>query len=424
MRHLGKGHSVMFFAPREVDQRIRSLMPSRILSKDRIQVLDIVRWTMHEACESISHYLPFWVQQGLDHHKRFSAYEEYRSSGNLENLRSAWLQSDSQTLEEMYWTAACTDMTLEINNVPSLSQRIQQLGVTKLVDIRMAEEQEREVNHEVEPSHRRRPSPRANHLTPRPPKSQPAPHKIHGDFYKFIETGILPRSSIYISPLLAHIDTSNALNLATEWSPAPLVTADFISTVIDHSGVNPTKYLRPVNWILSSGSGNNKIIVVISPYEANELLPVIRESAEVRLHIYAPRVSSSMRSFSDLAFYSIPELPARQWSAPLHVRIELNLFSGQLYFDSREEYEKVCILLALWMAHPGTERSDLDGFVPAAYRTRGASPFTRSRIPILKTLIGLRQKGMDYHRTHLGQVLNAKPLSEEAISRMQRFAAS
>jgi hypothetical protein len=416
MRQLGKGHSVMFFAPGEVDRRIRNFIPGQMETGSRIRVLDVVRWTMHETCESISHYLPFWAQQGLDHHKRFSAYEEYRSTCNLEDLRNAWLQSESQTLEELHWTSAAVDMSSEINSVPTMGQRIKKLGIKKLIDIRIAEEQEREVNHEVEPKHD------SERLTPSRtsiPRVQPAQHIIHEDIREFIETGKLPSSSMQISPLLAPINMANSLDSTTGWSPSPRATADFVTTTLDSDGVGLTEYLRPVNWILSSGSGRGSTVVVISPYEANELLPIIRKSNKVRLHIYAPRLTSAMHSFSDLTFYSIsgsPEQPS--WSAPMHIKIELNLFAGQLYFDSREEYEKVCVLLALWMAHPGTERSDIDGFVPSAYRTRGGSPFARSRIPILKTLIGLRRKGTDYHRTHLGQILNAKPLSDEDIGHL------
>ena len=125
-----------------------------------------------------------------------------------------------------------------------------------------------------------------------------------------------------------------------------------------------------------------------------------------------------MRSFSDLTFYSVPDSQTERWSAPAHVKTLLNIFPGQLYFDSREEYERVCGLLALSIAHPGAKYSEVDGFVPPIYRisTGRSSPFTRSRISILKTLIGLRRKGKGYHLTHLGQVLNGKPLSEDILS--------
>jgi len=409
MRQLGNGHSVMFFAPTEVDHRIRSLIPSGMASGSCIRVLDIVRWAIHGTCEDIGYRLPYWAQQGLDHRKRSAAYEEYRSTGNSEVLRSTWLQPESQTLEEMYWKTPVAKMCPEINSIPALCERIEWLGCTKLVNVKMAEEQEREVNHEVEPDYS------TGRKHPRPPTVRPADHIIHEDIREFIETGKLPESSTHISPLLAPINMVEALDLATEWSPSPFATADFTTTILGSGRVSLTEYLRPVNWILSSGSGKDSIVIVISPYEANALLPVIRESNKVRLHIYAPRVTSSMRSFSDLTFYTIPNSPATPWSAPAHVRTLLNLFAGQLYFDCTNEYERVCVLLALSMAHPGAAYSDRDGFVPPEHRTGKGSPFARSMIPILKKLIGLRRKGLDYSRTQLGQILNGKPLGDEAL---------
>jgi len=316
----------------------------------------------------------------------------------------------------MYWITRVAKMSHDINSVPSLRERIERLGATKMVDARLAEEQEHEVNRELDPGRST-----ASIECPHPPatgaKVEPAQHIIHGDILAFIETGQLRRSSMHIYSLLAPLNMTKSLDSTTEWSPSPLATADFITTTLNSDGDGLTEYLRPVNWILSSGSGKNSVVVVISPYEANELLPIIRKSNKVRLHIYAPRVTSSMRSFSDLRFYTIPDSQTERWSVPAHVRTELNLFSGQLYFDSREEYESVCALLALSMAHPEAEHSEVDGFVLPKYRTgRRSSPFARSRIPILKTLIGLRRKGKGYHLTHLGQILNGKPLSEESLS--------
>jgi len=411
MRQLGKGHSVMFFAPREVDHRIRILMPSGVDPNNRVGVLDVVRWAIHETCEDICHSLPYWAQQGLDHQKRFAAYEEYRTSGDLTVVRNAWLQSESRTLEEMYWITSGLQLRSEINSVPSLRERMERFGVTRLINARVAEEQEREreVNHEIEPGSS------TGRNRRRPPRAMPARHVIHADILEFIKTGKVRDSSTYISPLLAPLDMIEALESTTEWSPSPLSTTDFITTVFRPDGIGLTEHLRPVNWILSSGSGKKSVVIVISPFEANALLPIIRESDKVRLHIYAPRVTSSMRSFSDLTFYTIPDSQTNPWSAPAHVRMTLNLFAGQLYFDSREEYECVCALLALSMAHPGAEYSEVDGFVPPEHRTGRSSPLTRSRIPALKRLVGLRRKGKGYHLTHLGQVLNGKPLSEEAL---------
>ena len=409
LRQLGKGQSVMFFAPGDVDRRIRSHIPSGRPSGSCIRVLDILRWAMHETCEDIRHYLPHWAQQGLDHHKRFTAYKDYSSTKDLEFLPNAWLQPESRTLQQMYdplLSPTGPGTNPEIESIPALRERMERLGVTKIVDIRMAEEQEREVNHEFE----------LERQIERPSKVQPAQHIVHQDIRDFVYTGKLPRFPRHLCSLFALVNMDKALDSTTEWSPSPLATLDFVITIINSNGMSLTDYLRPVNWVLSSGSGKNSTVIVISPYEANALLPIIRKSKEVRLHIYAPRVTLSMRSFSDLTFYRIPDAPVDAWSAPAHIKTELNLFAGQLYFDSKEEYERVCILLALSMAHPGAEYNKADGFVPLAYRTGGSSPITTSKIAILKRLIGLRRKGMNYDRTHLGQVLDAHPLREGSFS--------
>jgi hypothetical protein len=406
MRQLGKGHSVMFFAPGEVDRRIRSLIPNGMASGGRVHVLDVVRWAMHETCGDIGYHLPFWALQGLDHHKRFAAYEEYRSGRNLGVLRNTWLQSESQNLEEMYWTASRESRKIyaDINSIPSLRERIELLGVMKAVNSRMVEEQEREVNHEVDPG-----------SDIERPKFRPAKHIIRGDIRAFIETGNLPVSSIYISSLFAPVNMSDALDSTDEWSPSPLATADFTTTNSNSDGMGLTKYLRPINWILSSRSGKDSIVVVISPHEVNELLPIIRKSSQVRLHMYAPRVTPYMRSFSNLDFFTISGSTAEPWSAPERVITELNLFAGQLYFDNKSEYDRVCALLALSMAHPEAKQVEIDGFVLPAYRTGKNSPFAKSQITVLKKLMHIRRKGMDYHRTHMGQILNGKPLSDDAM---------
>ena len=409
MRQLGKGQSVMFFAPGEVDRRIRGLIPGGQESENGIRVIDILRWAMHETCEDIDRHLPHWAQQGVDHHRRFSAYEEYRSTGDLTVLESAWLQPESRTLEEMYdpvSRARAAGLYQEIDDIPSLRERLEHLGVTQLSDVRMAEEQEREVNHEVE----------RERQVQRPPKVEPATHSIHKDIRTFICTGRLPRRPTHIIPLLAPTRIDEALESTTDWSPSPLTTVDFATTTRYPSREPLTDYLRPVNWVVSSGFGKDSVAIVISPYEANELLPTIRKGGKVRLHVYAPRVTVSMRSFSDLTFHTISGSPATAWMVPAPTRIELDLFAGQLYFDSRDDYERVCVLFGLHMAHPGAEKIEVDGFVRVEYRTGESSPLSASVISTFKILTGLRRKGMGYDKTHLGRVLDARPLSNEFMS--------
>jgi hypothetical protein len=388
MRQLGKGQSVMFFAPGEVDRRIRGLIPRDQESKNGVRVIDILRWAMHETCWDIAHHLPHWAQQGIDPNRRFSAYKQYDSTGDLGVLRNSWLQRESKTLEEMYEpvsTAQGVGLGPAINAIPPLRERLERLGVTKLTDVRMAEEQEREVNHEAE----------LERHTEHPPKVFPAEHCIADEIRNFVSTGILAEPSTNIISLFTPTGIDEALDSMREWTPSPLATTDFAITTTDSRTTDLTDCLRPVNWILSSGSGKESVAIVISPYEANELLPIIRKSGKVRLHIYSPRVTASMRSFSDLTFYTIPESPGKKWTAAAHLRTELDLFAGQLYFGSVQEYRRLCALLALHMGHPGAKHIDADGFVPRAYRTDRTqrSPLTASAIATFKKLTALRRKG-------------------------------
>ena len=406
MRQLGKGQSVMFFAPGEVDRRIRTLIPRGQESENGVRVIDILRWAMHETCWDVAHHLPHWAQQGVDHHRRFSSHEVYSITRSLTTLRDAWLQPESKTLEEMYEPVSeAQNVGLGINAILSIRERLERLGVTQLTDVKMAEEQEREVSHEIELERH------AEH----PPRVFPAEHIVCDEIREFVRTGILTRPSTNIVPLYTPIGIDHALNSMFEWSPSPLATTDFAITTTTSSTTQLTDYLRPVNWILSSGSGKKCVVIVISPYEANELLPLIRQIGNVRLHIYSPRVTASMRSFSDLTFYTIPEPQEKIWRANAHLRTELDLFAGQLYFDDVYEYRRLCALLALHMVHPGAEHIEADGFVPQAYRTDRSrrSPLTASANATLKRLVALRRKGMGFGGTDLGRVLDARPLSSE-----------
>ena len=86
------------------------------------------------------------------------------------------------------------------------------------------------------------------------------------------------------------------------WPSDLLVTTDF-ANVVDTSWTSWESYIetvdsfmRPVRWILSytgkSCNENKTRWVIISPFEANHLLPAIRKSAHVTLHLYSPRLGS------------------------------------------------------------------------------------------------------------------------------------
>jgi len=247
----------------------------------------------------------------------------------------------------------------------------------------------------------------------RPAKVKPADHVLHKDVRRFVETGQIPvGSSAFIQALSSLVNTSVEFPERHQWAQNVLVTRDFSRTVSTVQKAD--EYLRPVNWVVSSGIGLLPVLVVMSPDEVNQLLPSIRGSKVVHLCAYTPRTTKTMQA-CDLRFYSIPSTPQL---TPLNPLIcQLNLFAGQLYFSNYEMYLRTCSFLGL--NGPDLRDEDLvvdsDGFIKEENRpaARDSCSFSQSQLLPLKELFGMRRKGMGYLPTHLGKMLNGRILSEE-----------
>ena len=100
--------------------------------------------------------------------------------------------------------------------------------------------------------------------------------------------------------------------------------------------------------------------------------------------------SKAMRSSRTLPLTpSQSSPPTMAWTCPSHIRTELKLFTGQLYFDSKEEYDSMCVLFVLNMAYPDAKELKVDGFVRASYRIRKSLPLSVSAIATFKGLMNL-----------------------------------
>ncbi|KAF8597353.1 hypothetical protein BDV93DRAFT_596776 [Ceratobasidium sp. AG-I] len=363
MRKLGHGHSVMFCAPPEIDRQIQKSRPSE--SERPVQVLDILRWAMLETCQDLAHHVSHWAQQGVQYSRRVEAQCRYTRTNDITTLREEWTMPESYPLDGMYGVSS-SDVTRSsgvnqaARSIPSLNARLQLLGVDELGDPSMNEEQEREVSHEVE----------RERQIERPLKSLPAPHMAHADVQTFIRTGEIPKGSKAFLSLFHPLQSYDSKGSAT-WSAMLLASVDYTTTISGSSISSLSDYMRPVNWVVSGSGGT---LVVLSPYEVNKFISSIRNSAKVRLHIYAPRVTRTMKSFSALGSYSLPALPTRNWAPPSpSIQMQLNLWAGQLYLKDFDEYLLLCSFLGIYNlidGNRGTEnvKVQIDGFVQPADR--------------------------------------------------------
>jgi hypothetical protein len=177
-------------------------------------------------------------------------------------------------------------------------------------------------------------------------------------------------------------------------------------------------FLRPVHWVVSCKKGDRVESVILSPYETQELLPSVRQYKHVILHIYSPRLSVSVRTLEDLSFCAIPAVP-ESWSTPAIAK-QLNLFAGQLYIRTYEEYELLCGFLGLCSQSPDDcVEVACDGFITLLNRSQSdviMAPmclFMISPVAFLKKFMALRRKGQSFTALHFGRILNGELISRE-----------
>ena len=410
MRKLGHGHSVMFFAPPKVDWTIRTLTAKTVLNIP-VTTVDILCWAIHETWADIQLRAPYWAQQGMNHKARYDAWSRFsKNEISSAQLLDAWLQPDSKSLVDLYAPRENENGPTVLSTLdPGIRQRCKDLGVLSLPSAQMDEEQEREV-------HREREREREVEL---PPKAEPAQHALHPDVVSFVRTGVMPplHSSSAFLPVFTTLEKSSAATRDTDvWSPHILATADFCQTIKPESTQGTTdQYLRLVQWILSSERA--PILVLLSPFEADQLLPDIRVSEYVHLHLYAARTSQRMKPSDDLRLYSIPPLPS-DWTPPWELIDQLNVFAGQLYLRDYTSYLRLCRFLGVPTKESldnTTVRRNLFN-IPGGFEEMEIT-FSGSPLPAVMALLAIRTRGRPFAHTHMGKILQGQVLTERDFQR-------
>jgi len=408
MRKLGRGHSVMFFAPLEVDQSIRAVVGKKDPNAP-VTTVDILCWAIHETWADIQRRAPYWAQQGMSHKTRYDSWSSFCNNElATKQLADAWLQPDLKSLGDLYAPCEVKNAQCDFSALdPGIRRRCESLGILSLAGAQMDEEQEREV-------HREREREREVEL---PPKAKPAKHSLHPAVVKFVKTGVIPplHFGCVFRPVFTTFEKNSVPIHKDVRSPFILATADFCKTIIKPKpkstrGTIMDQYRRPVQWILSRKQDRDNVLVLLSPFEADELMPAIRASDYVHLHVYAPRTSQRMKPSDNLQLYSIPPLPS-SWTPPWDLIDQLNLFAGQLYFRDYESYLRLCRLLRI----PATTKESRKHTVVRTHgdHQKNESTFSGSLLPSVMALLAIRNRGQPFAHTHMGKILQGQPLQEK-----------
>ncbi|KAF3308477.1 hypothetical protein TWF173_001178 [Orbilia oligospora] len=325
------------------------------------------------------------------------------------------MEIETRPLVDMYGIGSRVEqfssVVIPSDNSKAIFQRLDQFGISPSQSVSVQEEQEREIEQEQEKE--------MNIERPKP--AMPRNHFLHPDIVSLATFGIFNKTSDAFSLAYNQYEETSARYLLEReaWTPNLYATVDFMKTVeLGHSS-SMDDYLRPVKWILLTRDRSNHIL--LSPYEANQLVPVIRRTKACSLHCYAPRVAKSMPTLEFLDSCSIPSLPKPPlYSRPsLAIRIALNTFSGQLFFENEQYYVEFCRHLSIYYGETSSNlERNIDGWVSQkTYKAlnpereySSISKFSKSPLPFLREIVKMRRKGQGFSLTHLGSVLNVQVL--------------
>ncbi|UKZ71019.1 uncharacterized protein TrAtP1_011987 [Trichoderma atroviride] len=404
LRKLGKGQSVVFIISEEIKARIVKLRNGD--DHRPIEVLDVLVWAIYETFMDLHRSIPMWAVQGQRFEKQRAIWESVTTSDGIQlPLEEAekFLEAEIQSLDDRYRPRSTEEQPVQLSNpsgnprLEAIWERCVEFGNTNLNSSVLWEEQEREISPEIIQERQ----------IERPRPVEPEKHTIHPRLVELVTSGTFSQAPPFFPAFDALKRTRAAQLLDISYFPDDvLVTQDFISTVIlERKDDNDDFYQRSVQWILSQAWQDSTVqrLLVISPHEAQELKPLIAKSEHVHLHLYSPLSSLAYTSLESLKLYTVPALP-ENWHLPSRLRILLNLFGGQLYINSKDDYYEVCKLLNLsYSLTRGGVTVEPDGFIVQSGDT--LTKFKKSPIMFLKSLLAIRWNSGVNNKTHWGTIL-------------------
>ncbi|KAJ5735009.1 uncharacterized protein N7483_000134 [Penicillium malachiteum] len=417
MRKLGHGQSVVFCIPTEVQNRIFALRGPDQTSK--IEVSEVLQWAVVETWGDMKHNISLWALQGSRYERQRSLWDgifKSESSSISPEQAEEFLEEEYKTIEDRYSplqdNTSLPDSVGEANErLGLIDQRCQEFGSLEHDSAALQEEQERELAPEIE----------CEREVERPQPIPAMQHQIHPDLLHLIRKGQLREPSSAWQPAFKALSsTSAATHLDIDEFPTGLLaTADFCKTVQapSRSSCNLDCFQRPVRWVLTFRMFHEEEcrrdgrLIIISPYEANELIDEIRDSMHVTLEVYGPRQNRAFAPLDDLRLYTVPQ--RAKVRIPESLRIQLDLFSGHLYLTSYEEYRQVCKFLGVSSV---ATTPDLlvaaDGFIVSGNEASRSS-FSQSPLKFLRILMSqIRKDSKEISKTHIGKIIEGSLLSQ------------
>ncbi|KJK78542.1 hypothetical protein H634G_06240 [Metarhizium anisopliae BRIP 53293] len=432
MRLLGDGQSVIYCVPNDIQSQIKA--SANRSTKQPLSIEDIIYWSIQQTAIETGQLLPVWAKQGRRYVQQSKTWAQIRESPDMSLRRASantFKETGIRTIKSLYQPQNSFNIPTDDDNEMTvlIHERLKEFQHLGAVDNGCSEEREQQRETEQEQEHEVEAQVTEQRHLHRSRICSVATHEVHADVEAFVKFGTLRDHGVGIIGAFTSLsDTTAALQFDLRNFPSQLkVSKDFANVVRETAGTSQERcdlFKRPIHHILTTAGERGMItnMLIISPYEAESLYKMIEKSKTTKLHIYAARQNSSYMPVDDLDLYTIPTSPIKR-RVPLHLKIELNLFAGQLYFASFKEYTDVCTYLGIAWNDTFTN-TDSDGFI---IRGKGGDEvpdylnLATSPIPFLKSFItNVRHYGNNISKTHVGKMLNGEFLTESDFPKREK----
>ena len=404
MRRLGKGHTLTFWAPREVDRLIHE--KCNVKKGDHVTNCHVVQWCFLNSISATKDGFYSWATQGLAYLRSgpslFGAVDRLSGNGktaeedmDCQELANTFLFPDCKPLKEMYGqvrhevpipdiierlsggTAAGKNLVKKCRHfVPDVHRYAQALD----------EEQEREMEKEEETEEERDLPPIIDHV----------PETCPQYLIELAKTGELPKTFPDTQPPIPLWKCFQSTSLwahykefltSSGFDSRHLLASESFSRVVQNVPVlygKPSvtdKYLRPVHWLLyvRGSRSEDDALLALSPFEANTLALLDltgKWHSKVSLLIYSSPMQPQQGIMADLPCTVAGNRLQRLHQASRRIQCyfaEIFLFSGGLFYGAHEEDQLSMMesLASLLHLIPGPQdKSGLQVcFDPKAYAT-------------------------------------------------------
>ena len=330
---LGQGHSVYFFASDEVNQKIVNRKES-----ENIHTIDIISWAIENSTNEIKNGFSNWAVHGLSSYRRESIFQDYLIDLNIKNYSTNTREYDVVDLVKLYdGNRIDTDLNLIIKKIDDAIQKkltnssaldffknnsrniIDKLNqyVRNVKTFSGCLEEEQELEMEIEKQEEKEDE------TPRGP--EPLENKLELDVSNFVKSGIFNKNSNSFIVLPNSLDECSLKELLQHnaWSNQVFTTRDFSKTIKENIDID--SYLRPPRWLCYNQHLN--VILIMSDYETNELLPFLKSSQYNTFALILPRIRQNQKRIISFSNIQIPSKILEQ----------IFIYAGSLYFNNKEE---------------------------------------------------------------------------------------